>query len=532
MQLFREDSGAAMLPNSDPTVALCKQTSQLCRENLTRADSAVAQAREGDEKSQIQLKRNMGLWGAVSLVVGAIIGSGLFMMPSLINQYTGNSPYMSLTVWAIGGLVAFLGAICYAELATSITVSGGEQAYLTKMYCPMIGFLFVWTNTLILNPGGLAVISLYCAEFITVNIYQGYSMNYTSLDSMLEHEVSPYATSTIALVILLIVSVVNAFSSDFGNKCNEVLALVKVLAIAVICCIGIHLLAQGEYEQFQTPYITPNETTYNGVIQAVLLIMWAYGGWSFLSWVTEEIVLPSRNIPLSLFIGIGIVLVVYLLFNIALFCGPPLVNYSNIPFILVFAKTTWGGAGWGLATFCIISATFGSVSSNTISITRFYHACSRDGHLPRFLSLCIPSRSTPICAIIFNFATTAVFVLMGEKSGDLVDKVMYTQWVFFTLVFVGILVLRVRRPTMIRPFRAPILVPIVASIMSIVMLCGPFFDPTLDWKALLAIYSYTIMCVVTGVPFYFLCVRRDTRIGFVTKISGSVTSLCRRLGAQ
>ncbi|XP_063686612.1 b(0,+)-type amino acid transporter 1-like isoform X1 [Bolinopsis microptera] len=520
--------------SAEATATLVRHTSQLAKENLCREDSAIAVTRD-HEVSQIILKRNLSLAGGSSLVIGAIIGSGLFMLPDFIYMETGGSPLMSLTVWFVGGIVAFFGSICYAELATSINVSGGEQAYLTKMYCPLVGFLFVWTNTLILNPGGLAAISLYCSEYIVVNIQNGYSKNGTELSKDLANQ-SPYIKGAFAILIVGVASLINALSAELGDKMNQLFAVVKVGAIGVICSIGAYWLVKGEWSQFDTPYVAPN-STFNGAINGLMLSMWAYGGWSFLSWVTEEIINPDRNIPLSLFIGITVVCAVYILFNFAIFCGPIIVHeIGDSPFILLYAKTAWGGWGWFFASFCILTATYGAVSSNTISTTRFYHACARDGHLPRALSLCLPSRSTPIVAIIFNFVCTSIYIIAGKHASDVVDTVMYAQWVYFVLVFVGLLILRYKRPNMRRPFRAPLIIPIIQTILSLVMVLSPFFEKSVDsddyFPNLAMKYGAVVGSIITGIPFYLLCIYKRTRLGIFDKLSGDLAKGCKHLGFQ
>eukprot|EP00116_Pleurobrachia_bachei_P002697 sb/3462959/ len=349
----------------------------------------------------------------------------------------------------------------------------------------------------------------------------------------------------------------------------------------------------SEYSQLNEPFIT-NETTFASTVNALTLSMWAYGGWvprfgmlevswyrildksriygsnmlypdipgtpiyrakwfppripvnrgptvhdilSFLSWVAEEIIDPSRNIPLSLFIGIFIVVAVYLLFNLAIFLGPSLshIPLNSSPFVLLYARTAWSGWGWFFASFCIISATYGAVSSNTISTTRFYHACARDGHLPR------RERETEVSidyglltpSLLTQFLLTVVYIMVGKHADQVVEKVMYTQWVYFVFVFVGIIILRFTRPNMRRPYKAPFIIPVFLTMASILMILSPVLDTEKNDDYIVNIvskYGIAVGSIVTGIPFYLLCIYQKTRLSIFERASEKMTELCKKIG--
>ncbi|XP_050569122.1 asc-type amino acid transporter 1 isoform X3 [Cygnus atratus] len=257
--------------------------------------------------ARVALQKEIGLGSACAIIIGNIIGSGIFISPKGVLEHTG-SVGLALIIWVLGGGVAALGSLCYAELGVTIPKSGGDYSYVTEIFGGLAGFLLLWSAVLIMYPTSLAVIALTFSNYV--------------LQPVFPNCIPPYNASRIlSMVCLLLLTWVNSSSVRWATRIQDIFTAGKLLALALIITVGFIQIFKGNYEEL-TPskafnfWMTPSV---GHLALAFLQGSFAFSGWNFLNYVTEELVDPRRNLPRAIFISIPLVTFVYTFTNIAYF---------------------------------------------------------------------------------------------------------------------------------------------------------------------------------------------------------------------
>ncbi|XP_068811539.1 B(0,+)-type amino acid transporter 1 isoform X2 [Struthio camelus] len=262
------------------------------------------QSIENDELKTMNLQKEVGLISGTCMIVGTIIGSGIFVSPKSVLANVG-AVGPCLTIWAACGLLATLGALCFAELGTTIPKSGGEYPYLMEAFGPIPAFLFSWTSLLVTKPSSFAIICLSFAEYAAAPFYPG-------CDPPL------VVIKCLAAAAIVIITVVNSLSVKLGRYLQNFLTAAKMIIVTIIIVSGIVLLAQGKTENFKDSF-KDSKISLSSISLAFYNGLWAYDGWNQLNYITEELKNPYRNLPLSIIIGIPLVTVCYVLINVSYF---------------------------------------------------------------------------------------------------------------------------------------------------------------------------------------------------------------------
>ncbi|MGH0115808.1 UNVERIFIED_CONTAM: hypothetical protein FKN15_046993 [Acipenser sinensis] len=252
----------------------------------------------------LNLESVVGLISGICLIVGTMIGSGIFISPKSVLLNTG-AVGPCLCVWAASGVLATLGALCYAELGTMITKSGGEYPYLMEAFGPIPAFLYSWTSVVVLKPSSFAIISLSFAEYSAAPFYPGCSP-------------PTIIIKCLAAASILLIVTVNSISVKLASYVQNFFTGAKLIIIFVIIGAGIILLAQGNTQHLSNAF-EESKTSFGAIGLAFYNGLWAYDGWNQLNFITEELKNPRRNLPLAIIIGIPLVTVCYILVNIAYF---------------------------------------------------------------------------------------------------------------------------------------------------------------------------------------------------------------------
>ena len=373
-------------------------------------------------------RRVLRPFDATMVVIGGIIGSGIFINPRLVAQSLDSS-VLVLAAWAVGGLVALCGAFAYAELGSRFPRAGGQYVYLKDAWHPLAGFLYVWALLLIIETGAMAAVAIIFAEYL---------LRFLGRDASL--------TLPLAIAALVIVSAINYAGVKPGSRVLNVFVVLKVAALAVLIGIGI-LLPSGAANWIGDVRLTELRTGTGPAIAfgaALIPILFAYGGWQNANYIAEEIDEPERNLPRSLIIGVIVVVIVYVLVNVAYLrlLGLEGLAATATPAADAAARAL-GPAGDKFVAAAIAISTFGFLDLAVLAPTRVYYAAAADGYLPSALARLHPRYGTPTLAITVQ-AIWAILLVLTGTYGDLLNSVVFADWIFFGLTVAALFVWRAR----------------------------------------------------------------------------------------
>lgn len=390
------------------------------------------------------LPRVLGLFDAVAIVVGSIIGSGIFLKTgNVAKELQSFGPIIG--VWIVIGLVTLCGSLALAELAAMLPRAGGPYVYLREAYGRFPAFLWGWTEFWVIRTGSLGALSCASAIYLAQAI-----------------PMSPLGQPVVAISIVIGLSIINYYSTIWGAHVQNVTAVIKVTFLAAILVLP--LLFRQTHVSNLSP-IWPDSTGFDflkGLGAAVLAVLWPYDGWINIAPVAEEIREPQRNLPRGLGLGMLVVIVVYAAANISYHLVLPMERVAGSQAIAsdVF-EVLFGSTGARIAALGVMCSTFGAVNSNMLTGPRIYFAMARDGLLPATLHRVHRTYQTPGNAIIIQGIWTTILLLIfywwkdePKKAFDgLTDSVILAGLIFYGLTVAAVYVLRQTRPDAERPYR-------------------------------------------------------------------------------
>ncbi|HET6761130.1 MAG TPA: amino acid permease, partial [Gemmatimonadaceae bacterium] len=366
--------------------------------------------------SSAEYVRRLGVFDTTMIVIGGIIGAGIFLNPAIVAQRVHTSAFI-LAVWIIGGAVALVGALCFAELGARRPQAGGGYVYLTEVFGPLPAFLYGWTFLFILNSGGIAAVAVTFARY-TADLF-GLSTAY----------IKPLAAG-----LLVALSGVNYLGVRSGSITQNIFTVLKLVALAALIGAGI-FFATGAMQP-GSPGPPPIEGF--GVIRALgyalIPVLFAYGGWQYSNNIASEIVDPERTIPRAMTIGMFVVVAVYVLANVAYIrvLGPAGLAQSLAPAADTM-RAVMGPLGGSLMAAGIMVSTIGFVNSGILSAPRMLQAMAADGLFLRFAARLHPRYRTPTGGIVIQ-AVWAIALVLSGTYGQLLDYVVFGDWIFFGLI--------------------------------------------------------------------------------------------------
>lgn len=452
-----------------------------------------------DPGKPVGLRRRLGLLSAVNIIIGVMIGSGIFVSPTAALKYSGSIGFC-LIIWAACGIVSLLGALCFAELGTVVPRSGAEYAYLLetfgglhKFWGPLPAFICSWVYVVVLRPAEVAVIVLTFAEYSI----QPFS-HYIGMDK-LSMEDQKNIIKLLSLLGLGIITYINLVSVKLYLRINNIFSFCKVFACLVVIGGGIYELAVGRTENLEQPF--KGSTSNPGHIALAFYNgLWAYDGWSSVTTVTEEIKRPEKNIPRSIAIAVPIITALYVFMNLAYMTVLTPTEMINSPAVAV----TFGERILGPFAFIIplgvALSTFGCAMSIQFGVTRLCFVAGREGHFLEPMSYVHMRRHTPAPAVFLQGALTFAFILVGDIE-TLIEFASFLIWFFYGSAMVCLLVLRKTQPKLHRPYKVPIIIPIftlgVALFLSIMPIVS---EPSLKF---LSAIGFILSGVVVYIPFIY-----------------------------
>ena len=439
-----------------------------------------------DARQGAELKRGLGLLEATTLVVGGIIGSGIFLVPSLVAREVGTAG-LSLMVWVVCGLLSICGALCYAELSSAIPETGGTYAYLRRAYpSRLVGFLYGWTAFIVIRTASIAAVAAAFASY--AGYFLGGIMPY-----------GPWTQRIVAVVGILFLATLNCIGVRVGGRLQNVLTFLKVSALVGLIGVGL-LFGHGDFSHFTPLFPTGSRElgTFAAFGAAMITTLFAYNGWAFSTFVAGETRNPRRNIPMSILMGIGIVMFLYVLANVVYFYVLP---FNQVQESTLVATDTMqaviGPSGAGIIALTIVVSTFATMNVQLLTTSRIYFAMSRDNLFFKAFARVHPKFRTPVVAIMLQAAWACGFALSGTY-GQIITYLQFPQQLFNALGVACVIILRRTAPDLERPYRAwgyP-LTPLLY-----LMVIGWFLVNSLTYR-----FSETMVGVVlllTGIPVYF-----------------------------
>jgi APA family basic amino acid/polyamine antiporter len=421
------------------------------------------------------LKRAIGLPTATALVVGTIIGSSIFVQASELTTLVPN-PAMVLLAWAVAGVLTLVGALVCAELSSAYPQTGGVYVFFREIYSPSLGFVWGWAMFWTMHSGILAAIATVFAR------YAGF---FVTLDQT--------ASRLVAVAAILVLSAINYVGVTAGGRVQTVVTAAKVVAVFAIIILG--WLLSGPAPVAPTP---PAAIGAANFLLAVGAGLFAFGGWHMVTYTAEETINPTRTIPRSLLIGIVVVTVCYMGMNAVYLRVLPIdkVISSSRVAADAFEALIGPGAAAVISAVVMFSA-FGALNGIVLLGPRVYYRMARDGLWFRFKGHLHPTFQTPDRAILMQALWSSVLVMTGSYR-DLFRRVIYTEWIFFALLALGVVLMR-RRPGYAPAWRMP-LVPVAPIVFAIVSLMIVVNQIRVDVRGA----AEGLAIVATGFPAYYL----------------------------
>ncbi|XP_067345621.1 b(0,+)-type amino acid transporter 1 isoform X1 [Channa argus] len=449
--------------------------------NGSSSHGVVSQAKDQKPVKATVLQKDVGLVSGICLIVGTMIGSGIFISPTSVLLFSG-AVGPCLLIWTACGVLATLGALCYAELGTMITKSGGEYSYLMEALGPIPAYLFSWTTVMVLKPSSLAIITMSFAKYASTPFYP---------------DCTPPAvvTKCLAAAAILLIVTANCLSVKLASYMQNFFTAAKLLIIVVIVGAGIVLLAQGHTENLTNAFDGASQS-FGAIGLAFYNGLWAYDGWNQLNFITEELKNPYRNLPLAIIIGIPLVSVCYVLVNIAYFTVMTPSELLLSPAVAVtFGDRVLYPVSWIVPLFVVFS-TFGAANGSCFTAGRLAYVSGREGHMVKILSYISLRRYTPAPAIIFN-GLLAIFYIMPADINTLINYFSFAQWGFYGLTALSLIVMRFTKKDLHRPVKVPIVIPGLMVLVSCYLVLAPIIDkPELE-------YLYCSIFIISGLLLYF-----------------------------
>ena len=427
-----------------------------------------------NEKDQpVKLERQLGLFDSSMMVIGIVIGSGIFMTTGLMAEALPSASLI-LLAWILGGLQMLAGALTYAELGAAMPKAGGQYVYLREAYGPLPGFLFGWVAFVAYISGTNAAIAVAIAEHLG-SFYPSLS-THNSIIGIGSFSIS--GGQIFALSLIVVLSLINYLGIVFGKWVQNIFTVLKIGSILLFALAGLFISTGNHLDLSLNPTDMSIGSILTGMGIALVAVNWTVGGWEYVTFAAGEIKNPKKNLPLALIIGTIIILVLYFLINIAYLKVLPMDTLiGEIKVGEMAAKTLYGPGIAGVFTLVIIVSMFGALNGNILVGSRVYYAMAKDHLFFSSAANVHPKFKTPGNAIIIQGFWAAILTLTGTFE-ELITLVVFVNFMMWIAASSTVFVLRKKQPNLERPYKVwgyPY-VPAFFIIFSSVIMVNTFFE--------------------------------------------------------
>jgi basic amino acid/polyamine antiporter, APA family len=446
-----------------------------------------------------ELSRDLGVSHASAVVVGTIIGSGIFLVPAEMMQAVGSAKLVYLA-WLVGGLLSFFGALTYAELGAMKPQAGGEYVYVRDAYGPLGGFLYGWTWFVIAKPASVATIATGLVRILgTFPVFSFFSENILSAN-ILSHPFSLTWGQIVAITAAILISLLNYVGVKKAGEFQLVFTVLKVaiiLGIVAVCFSGAGSATGRGWSNFAGTFVGAKGGI-AGFMAALVAALWAYDGWNDLNMVAGEVKRPERNIPIALIAGVATVGVLYVLVNAGVQYVLPASVIAASPrpasdaVALVMGRLGASIVSAGMAVSMLVT-----LNGTIMSGARVPFAMARDGYFFRALAEVHPRFHTPSAAIVVQAVLSILLLLLGGNFRQLFSLAIFAEWLFYMIAGSTVFVFRWRDPLAVRPYRVlgyPVVPALFISVAAVLL----YYTFRENWPNSL----YGLLVILAGVPMF------------------------------
>lgn len=412
------------------------------------------------QSTETELSREISLFGGVSILVGIMVGSGIFYLGSYVFMFAGNSQGLALLAWVVGGNVTLISGLCYAELGAMMPRAGGSYVYLREAYGKSVAFMSGFSSFILGSSGSIAALALAFATILN---------NFVAINEATQ--------KGIAILVIVLLTIANYYGVKFGSWIQNLFTVAKLVPILIILGLGLFLGNQSPDLSINVDASVDVMGLISMVAMGVVATLWAYEGWTNLNNVSEELKNPKRNLPLALVIAIFFVMILYVLFNFAIYrvlSFQEIVDAiagGNLFLGTAVANRLLGGFGSTLVGLGMLVSVFGATNGCVMVFPRLYYAMAKDGLFFRRVGEINPSTKTPANAILLS-AFVSIILVFFRNLNQLTSLVVLQGLIFNGLIFFSVIIFRRTLPNIERPYRVwgyP-LVPIVATLVMVGLL--------------------------------------------------------------
>lgn len=412
------------------------------------------------QSTETELSREISLFGGVSILVGIMVGSGIFYLGSYVFMFAGNSQGLALLAWVVGGIVTLISGLCYAELGAMMPRAGGSYVYLREAYGKSVAFMSGFSSFILGSSGSIAALALAFATILN---------NFVAINEATQ--------KGIAILVIVLLTIANYYGVKFGSWIQNLFTVAKLVPILIILGLGLFLGNQSPDLSINVDASVDIMGLISMVAMGVVATLWAYEGWTNLNNVSEELKNPKRNLPLALVIAIFFVMILYVLFNFAIYrvlSFQEIVDAiagGNLFLGTAVANRLLGGFGSTLVGLGMLVSVFGATNGCVMVFPRLYYAMAKDGLFFRRVGEINPTTKTPANAILLS-AVVSIILVFFRNLNQLTSLVVLQGLIFNGLIFFSVIIFRRTLPTIERPYRVwgyPV-VPIVATLVMVGLL--------------------------------------------------------------
>ena len=450
---------------------------------------AAIQSNDGEE-----LRKSLGFIQAFAYVVGILLGTGVFVSPSLVARQTSNMG-MALVAWLLAAIPCMLGALCLCELACMLRKTGGTYLFILEAYGQEIAYITIWAKVIVVMPAVTAILGITAGEHILAPFYD------------INSKSGIWLVKTIAVLFCLASFGINCLSNSFVGKTQVVVTGTQTLITLFIVCLGVWRISQNGMQNFNTMFQGSGNFDLGKFGIALYNGLWAYDGWACLSSITEELRNVERDLRLAVVTGISFVTVCFIFISLALMSA---LTHNEIAksatVISDFVVRVLGSKASFVIPVAVTLSCFGSSNAAYFMQARATLSAAREGQLPAVFSYIHKKKRTPVPATFLQLAVTTIWVLsVGEKIQSMITSMLFAVWLEYGLATFAVVLLRFKRPELSRPLKVWIANPIITSIIALFLVIVPFARRPIESSVCLAI-------LLTGIPVHHVFVKKKEKL--------------------